>query len=165
MYFFDIYPIILSVVLVFLLGWLIPKKGNGFDLLQVRLDLFPRWFKLASTIWALIAAVLVVFIFRATEGVEYFLVGNLNIALFLFYFSKEKNEDEYSEQLRLKAFFYSFISFVGVLIIVGALEGSNLSVPSFLGEHIFVQLLLGVALISALSYFHFTLYKSSKENS
>jgi len=159
MHFFDIFALILSILFVFLFGWLVPKTGKTHDIFKMQLDLFPVWFKFVSIIWILITVLLTIFVFRQVEKWAYFLVVNLNFASFIFFFSKDKVEDEYSEQLRLKAFYYAFISFAVFSIMYGAIKGSHLEIPEFFGEYLFVQIFLGVALLTTIFYYYITKYK------
>ncbi len=165
MIFYNFYTIFLSIVMVFLLGWLLPLNGKTFDVLKLRLDLFPSWFKFISGGWILLTLILIVFIFDSNEKWEYFLMVNLNFSFFILFFSKEKDEDEFSEQIRMKAFIYAFISFISIVIMFGAFNGSTMiSELSFISSTIVYQVFLGVAWISALVYFYISKYKFSKEN-
>ncbi len=165
MNFFDFYAMFLSVILVFLLGWLLPLSGKSFDVLKLRLDLFPNWFKFIALGWVLLTLALTIIVFYLDEKWEYFLVVNLNFSFFLLLFSKEKEEDEFSEQIRLKAFLYAFITYLTIIILFGAVYGSpSMSEISFVNSNIVLQIFLGVALLSALVYFYVSKYKFSKEN-
>ncbi len=164
MNFFDIYPLALAIIFVFLLGWLMPKSGKTYDVLTLHFDLFPRWFKWLGRCCLLVSVVVAVILFQKKLPWNYFLLSNVNFSMFILFFSKEKNEDEFSEQVRLKAFVYSFVSFVAVLIIYGALQGSNLVKPVIFGESVFVLIFLGVALVTALVYFNITIYKFDKKS-
>ena len=163
MNFFDIFPILLAVVLVFLMGWLLPKAGTSYDVFRLKLQLFPNWLKYISAFWILSTLLLVFLLqFPGIESQIYFLTVNLNFAFFIFFFTKDKSEDEFSEQLRLKAFIYAFVLFVPVLLIFGALKGSSLILPAIFQEYTFVQFYLGIALLTALVYFYISKYKSGK---
>lgn len=162
MNFFDIYPLLLGVIFVFLVGWLLPGAGGTYDLFRLKLQLYPFWFKYAAVAWFLAAVVLVIFVFSGAKPGD-FVAVNLNFALFVFLFSKEKYEDEFTEQLRLKSFVYAFILFVPFLILFGSLKASGLAVPKFFLQFIFVQFYLGIAMLSAVVYFYVTKYKSNKK--
>lgn len=90
------------------------------------------------------------------------LISNFNISLFIFFFSKQKEEDEFSEQIRFKAFIYSFVSFVALFGALGALNimDSNSDWSNFIMHGYF-----GGGLLVATLYFYFTVYKLRKENS
>ncbi|QGY45979.1 hypothetical protein GM418_20590 [Maribellus comscasis] len=162
MNFFDIFPFILAVIFMFLLGWLLPKTGKTYDVLKMHLDLFPHWFKWIGIVWFAVAFTVFLFVFHLNKSGLNFLVLNTNFSLFLFLFSREKREDEFSEQIRLKAFVYAFISFIGVIIIYGALQESRWCVPVIFNEFTFVLVFLGIALISSLIYFYMSIFYSNK---
>lgn len=163
MSFLDIYPIVLAVVFTFLIGWLLPKSGKSYDVFRLRLDLFPYWFKWLGAGLIVVSVCITLLLFRLEESRNHFLLANINFALFLILFSKERKEDEFSEQIRLKAFVYAFISFVAILIIYGALKGSKVFTSFIMKDDVFVLIFLGIALVSALSYFYTTKYLSNKK--
>lgn len=163
MIFFDYYPIFLSIILIFSLGWLLPVNGKTLDVLKLRLDLFPNWVKFVSVGWILVTLLLVIFVFHSTKRWEYFLTVNLNFSFFLMFFSKEKNEDEFSEQLRMKAFVYAIISFISIVILFGAVNiKQEMSEILFLNSNITVQIFMGISLLSAIINFYVSKYKFSK---
>jgi hypothetical protein len=164
MNFFDIYPMALTVIFVFLLGWLLPKNGKTYDILKLRLDLFPHWFKWLAVNWLAATVVLILLFLHNIDSWDYFLLTNINFAFFILLFSKQKSEDEFSEYVRLKAFVYAFISFVGVVIIYGALHGSRLVAPVIFSEFIFVLIFMGIALFLSLIYFYVSVYKFSNKS-
>ena len=162
MNFFVLYPLVLSVLMVFMVGWLLPRAGSTYDLFRLKLQLYPNWFKYLSIIWIVITIILSFFLSSSSGNNTEFVAVNVNFSLFVFFFSKEKDEDEFSEQLRLKAFIYSFISFVSFLILFGGFKGSQLSIPDIFLDFIFVQIFLGIALLTSLVYFYITKYKVNK---
>lgn len=166
MNFFDIYPLFLAVILVFLLGWLLPKSGKTYDVFKLHLDLFPHWFKKMGVAWFIATFLIVLFVLDFKDSGLCFLLANANFSLFVILFSKEKQEDEFSEQVRLKAFVYAFISFVGVIILYGAIKESSLVIPEVFSSFAFVLIFMGIALFVSLMYFYTTIYlsKNQKEN-
>jgi len=75
-------------------------------------------------------------------------------------FSKEKYEDEFSEQIRIKAFIYAFIS---IVILFGAVNiNREISEILFLNSNITLQIFLGISLLYALIYFYVSKYIFSK---
>jgi hypothetical protein len=160
---FDIYPLILAVILVFLLGWLLPKSGKTYDVFKLHLDLFPNWFKWIGIIWFIVTFLVNLVVLHFEEPGLYFLLVNANFSLFVILFSKEKQEDEFSEQVRLKAFVYAFVSFAAVIIIYGAIQGSGLVTPTVFSEFTFVLILMGIAHFLSLIYFYITVYLSKNQ--
>jgi hypothetical protein len=165
MNFFDIYPLGLAVIFVFVLGWLLPKNGKTYDILKLRLELFPHWFKWLAGSWLVAIVVLTLLFLRDKDSWIYFLLTNIDFALFILLFSKQKSEDEFSEYVRLKAFVYAFVSFVGVVLIYGAMQGSRLVTPVIFSEFTFVLIFMGIALLLSLIYFYVTAYASLKKKS
>lgn len=163
MNFFDIYPLFLAVILVFLLGWLLPKSGKTYDVFKLRLDLFPNWFKIIGVAWFIATFFLVLLVLGFKDSGLYFLLVNANFSLFVILFSKEKREDELSEQVRLKAFVYAFISFIGAIIIYGAIKGSSFVTPAVFSGFKFVLIFMGIALFVSLIYFYITVYLSKNQ--
>jgi len=75
-------------------------------------------------------------------------------------FYKEKYEDEFLEQIRIKAFIYAFIS---IVILFGAVNiNREISEILFLNSNITLQIFLGISLLYALIYFYVSKYIFSK---
>lgn len=90
-----------------------------------------------------------------------YLVSAINLSLFVFLFSKQKHEDEFSAQIRFKSLAYSFVYFLAMVGAFGALDiydnnGSKMLNPLNL------QILIGAAMFSTLLYFYITVYKIRK---
>jgi peptidoglycan/LPS O-acetylase OafA/YrhL len=146
---------------LFLIMFIIPKSVFEFDLVKIRFRLLPNRFRILSVL----IFVVTIITFIAINGKEQtadFLIAGIDLALFILLFSKQKNEDEFSEQVRIKSFTYSFVSFVGLLGAFSALEinttESNFTLDSFL-----LNVLVGASLLMALIYFNVTLYKTKKK--
>jgi hypothetical protein len=110
----------------------------------------------------LISIIITVFIFQTFEKWKDFLVVIINLSLFITIFSKVKNEDEYSEQIRFKSFTYSFVTF---LALAGAFGAGSLWRPdgSFVLNNFFLHVFVGSSMLVSLTYFYVTLYKMKKE--
>jgi hypothetical protein len=142
--------------------YLVRKSSLTFDLYKLHLKLFPYWFKIIALVLILISIIITVFIFQTFEKWKDFLVVIINLSLFITIFSKVKNEDEYSEQIRFKSFTYSFVTF---LALAGAFGAGSLWRPdgSFVLNNFFLHVFVGSSMLVSLTYFYVTLYKMKKE--
>ncbi|MCK3683003.1 hypothetical protein [Maribellus sp. YY47] len=139
---------------------IIPKSAFEFDLLQIKFNLLPYWSKLISL--TIIISAIIAFVSNRTadKALEY-LVATINLALFIFLFSRQKTEDEFTEQIRFKSFTYSFVSFVGM---IGAFSSLGLASKddNFFLNNFLLSILIGTSMLMALIYFNITVYKSRK---
>lgn len=156
------YSLIIFVTYIILIITIIPKSGFDFDLFKIKFRLLPYWFKAVSVILIIVSLVIYLFNTEFEKALAY-LQSTINLALFVFLFSKQKSEDEYIEQLRIKSFTYSFVSFVAL---VGAFCGIDINTTDsgFIIDRFALSLLIGLSLLMALIYFYVTLYKLKKEN-
>ena len=105
-----------AVIFIFIGSWL--AKGKPDKEVSLKLRLFPNWFKKLGSIWILLSFV-VSFIFNLWKNEpNYFLIESINLGLFMICFAREKIEDEMTNQIRLKALYYTVIvAFVGVFFL------------------------------------------------
>ena len=156
------YVFVVFCVYFGILSYVLTVQWLTFDLYERKFRLLPYWFKFIALTWLLISIVLL-FVFKDTlPKWNELLLSNFNISLFIFFFSKQKEEDEFSEQIRFKAFAYSFVSIIALFGVIGALNivDADSSWTNFL-----VHGYLGAGLLVATLYFYFTVYKLRKENS
>jgi len=154
------FGISIAILYVFLFGYLFPKTGTTYDLFSLRLDLYPHWMKYISLVLFLVFVVLIIVIDEFTEEWASILIVSTNLCLFLLVFSKEKFEDEFSEQLRFKSFTYSFLTFLISAGVFGIVSLGNIEI--FIPNLLFIQILIGVSLAFSLIYFYYTKYRSQK---
>lgn len=105
---------------IFLGTRLIKPANKSWDVLELRLNLIPHYFKFIGL--ALILTAIAIYVwFSKEKGIgraEEALLFHLNLGFLLLVFSREKNEDELYNQIRLKAIVASFI---GCLWVYGML--------------------------------------------
>jgi len=162
----ELISIIRYIIVVFyfvLFGYLFPKSGTTYDLFKLRLNLYPYWMKFVSIalIFSCLIMILVIDNFL-DERVQTF-IAIVNLSLFIFVFSKEKYEDEFSEQIRFKSFTYAFLTFLAFAGVFGVACIGNLDTVYF-GNNLFIQIMIGVSLLVSLTYFYYTKYRLQKEN-
>ena len=146
-----------------LILYIIPRQGLRFDLNEARFRLLPHWFKFFSFAWLFSVVILAILFSNTIEKWSEYLVSSINFALFVFLFSKQKNEDEFSSQVRFKSITYSFVSFIAMVGAFGAIS-INLNESGSILNNLNIHILLGASLLIALLYFYVTIYKLSKEN-
>lgn len=139
------------------------KHALQYDIYQIRFRLLPYWFKVISVSWIIVSLVLILLFRELLDNWEELLLINVNLALFVFLFSRQKVEDEFSEQIRLKSFTYSFVSFVALFGAFYAIGIGNSDKDNLL-DSLYMPLLLGLALLISILYFYVTIYKLRKEN-
>ncbi|WP_321376128.1 hypothetical protein [uncultured Draconibacterium sp.] len=157
-----IYSILLFCIYIGLLAYIIPSSALSFDLYERKFRLLPNWFKSGALIFMIVAIIAVFILKDSIENQWETIFSIFNFVLFVTFFSKQKTEDEFSEQVRLKAFTYSFVSFVAMVCAFGAVhvadsDGGNWS-------NFIIQAFMFGGLLIATLYFYFTLYKLRKEN-
>lgn len=154
---FTMLVFICYLVLVIII---IPKSAFEFDLFLIKFNLLPYWSKLISMI-IIISAIIIFLLYRTTDKASEYLIVTINLALFIFLFSKQKTEDEFTEQIRFKSFTYSFVSFIGILGAFSAL-GLDSKDDNFVVNNFMLNILIGASMLIALIYFNITIYKSRK---
>lgn len=158
----EAYSIIVFCIYIGLLYYIIPSSALNFDLYERKFRLLPHWFKPAALIFALVA-LLVILTFRdSIANMNEMIISVINLSLFLIFFSKQKTEDEFSEQVRFKAFSYSFVGFVAMCCALGASQINDSGNRDW--SNFMIQAFIGGGLLIATLYFYFTLYKLRKEN-
>lgn len=145
---------------LFLILFIIPKSAFEFDLVKIRFRLLPGWFRYLSGL-IVGTSVIVFYLVYPKEQAAEFLTAGINLALFILLFSRQKYEDEFSEQVRIKSFTYSFVSFIALLGAFSAL-GMNGTESGFLLNNFLLNVLVGASLVMALLYFYVTLYKTKQ---
>lgn len=157
----NYFKFFILILYLFLFGYLFPKSGTTYDLFKLRLDLFPYWMKYVSLVLFIVFLLLVLAIDEFALEWKAILISSANLCLFLLVFSKEKYEDEFSEQLRFKSFTYAFLSFLMFVAAFGVISIGNLD-SVYVPNSLFIQMLIGVSLAFSLIYFYYTKHISQK---
>jgi len=158
----TLYSIIIFGIYFGLLIYIIPSSSLGFDLYERNFRLLPSWFKLLALLWLVIGLSGILIFKESIQKQNEVVFSVINLSLFISFFSKQKNEDEFSEQVRFKAITYSFVSFVAMVFALGVSRIPNSDDGEW--SNFIVQGFMGAALFIATLYFYFTLYKMRKEN-
>lgn len=156
------YSFIVFVIYFGIVLYIIPKSGFEFDIYKIKFRLFPHWFKTIALFWIVFSILIYILFSSSIEKSNEYLVCAINLALFVFLFSKQKNEDEFSEQIRFKSFTYSFAYFVALTGAFGAISINQNETHSIL-NNFNLHVLVGVSMLMSLLYFYITLYKMKKE--
>ncbi|WP_319501217.1 hypothetical protein [uncultured Draconibacterium sp.] len=103
---------------IFLCTRLIKTTNKSWDVLELRLNLVPYYFKFIGLAVIIVAIVIYVWILKekGIDRAEEAFLFHLNLGFLLLLFSREKYEDELYNQIRLKAIVASFI---GILLCYG----------------------------------------------
>lgn len=105
---------------IFLCARLIKQANKSWDVLELRLNLVPHYFKFIGLAVIIVAIVIYVWLLKE-EGIyraEETFLFHLNFGFLLLVFSREKHEDELFNQIRFKAIVASFI---GILLCYGTI--------------------------------------------
>lgn len=149
----------LILLIAYLIGtWhLFPKGRNSLDVFKLNPVLLPNWCKFTGLAW-----IAFVFIYSITEGnfnpsTNNFLLAGMYFGLLQIAFSREKNEDEFSSQIRIKAMYISIIS---IFIIVGYISSISITAQDSLKDFSFqfIMMMFNAVLIVYLAYFYWTKY-------
>ena len=99
-------------------SFLIRRKSFKSDIMSIRLRFFPYLFKWIGIILCLLILAFGIVNWTKYEYSKEFTFYFLNIGLFLIVFSKERIEDEFIHQIRLKAL---IVSFIGTIAVIGSI--------------------------------------------
>lgn len=156
------YSLLVFVAYMMLIVRIIPKSAFEFDLCHIKFNLLPYWARFFSLGIGIVATILFAFNFKGEKAFEA-LLAFIHLALFIFLFSKQKEEDEFSENVRLKSFTYSFVSFAAMIGMFLALDLNTTGSKPILNA-LNLSILFAASLLLALIYFYVTLFKLKKEN-
>jgi cadmium resistance protein CadD (predicted permease) len=141
---------------------LIRSVPKTWDVLEFRFNLVPFYFKFVGIFSVLAAIAFYIWYSKGTNVIraEEMLLYHVNMGLLLLIFSKEKDEDELFNQIRLKSI---VASFVGVMLIFGMLMPSI-----FVRKEVHQEWILSFGAIMTifdinyLVYFYFTKFRMRK---
>ncbi len=138
-----------------------PAGKRTFDVFKLNPHLLPYWWKFVGMGWLVF-----VFIYSTVkENFDFnsnsFLQVGTYFGLLQIAFSKEKNEDEFAAQIRIKAMYISIIS---LFFLVGVFSSFEITNPDSFSKNsfYFFMMLFNATLVVYLSYFYFTKYGFKK---
>jgi len=154
---------IIVVFYIILFAYLFPKSGTTYDLFKLRLRLYPYWMKFVSIALILSCLIIIVVIDNFLDERIQTFIAIVNLSLFVLVFSKEKYEDEFSEQIRFKSFTYAFLTFLAFSGVFGAASIGKLE-SVYIPNSQYIQVMIGLSLLVSLTYFYYTKYRIQKGN-
>lgn len=146
----SILILIAAILFVGLFFWLFKEKKE--EAVFKKLVLFPRWFKFLGLFIFVVSAIVPFYssIDLLVDGKNYIGLNFANLGLFLLCFSKDKQEDEMSNLIRLKSFYRSVVlgfAYIFVMTAIEFIHGERFeSIPA-------IQLITFVLLIYLGSYY------------
>ena len=152
--------IVIISYLVMLVRMLPAGKGK-MDVFERIPLLLPYWWKFVGIGWLLFVFAYSIFQGNIDPSKNTFLLSGIYFGLLQIAFSKEKDDDEFAEQIRMKVMYISIISF---FILAGIYSAYEIIEPNSFSENAFIwfMMLLNATYILYLSYFYFTKYRTLK---
>jgi len=151
------------LIVVYFIIWLrfFPLGRRTFDIYKLNPFLLPFWWKFLGIAWLLFVVVYSIIQGDFNPSTNSFLQAGFYFGLFNIAFSKEKNEDEFAQQTRMKAMYISIIS---LFFLVGIFSTFEITSPGSFSKSAFVwiMMLFNATLIVYLGYFYFTKYGFKK---
>ena len=156
----EIFYFIMMATYLALMVFVLPSVTVGTDIFKVHIRLLPYWVKFISLGW-LVSVVCYSYLFNNAMEVTpmgghfigKFLATGINLGLMLMAVSRDKKEDEYSNQIRLRSMYLSAILlFLLSGVFISCLMGSSNS-TSEAGIMFFVMILNGVLLVYLTNYY------------
>ena len=149
--------LILLVAYLIIMWHLFPNGRKSLDVFKLNPVLLPSWWKLVGLGWLTFVIVYSIMEGNLNPTTNTFLLTGLYFGLLLITFSKEKNEDEFSAQIRIKAM---YISIITLFFAVGMLSCLSIATPASFKDFP-IQILIMMfnsVLIVYLAYFYWTKY-------
>ncbi|WP_319511929.1 hypothetical protein [uncultured Draconibacterium sp.] len=136
---------IAAALFILVAGWIFKDKSESY--VFKTLNLLPRWMKYVGLIWVILSVILSI-IFDFMFDVNNILgIQSANIGLLVICFSKDRVEDEMTNNLRLKSFYKSAIlgfAFMMIMDFVELLLGGE----SFMSSYVLVAIILSMYLFT-----------------
>lgn len=152
---------ILIVVYFLILLRFFPAGRRTMDVFKLNPHLLPYWWKFVG-----IGSLVIVLVYSVYQGnfdplKNPLLLSGMYFSLLQMAFSKEKSEDEFIAQIRLKAMYVALIS---LFFLVGVYSSFELTNPKSFSANSYVwfMMLFNATLIVYLSYFYVTKYGVKK---
>ena len=149
--------LILLVVYLIIMWHLFPNGRRSLDVFKLNPVLLPNWCKYTGLCWLIFVIVYSIIEGNFNPSTNKFLLAGMYFGLLQIAFSREKNEDEFSAQIRIKAMYISIIS---IFIIVGCISSISIAAQDSLKDFSFqfVMMMFNSVLIVFLVYFYWTKY-------
>ena len=157
--------IIIGTILVvaYFIIWLrfFPMGRRTFDVFKLNPFLLPFWWKFVGITWLLFVIVYSIIQGNFDPSNNNFLLAGFYFGLLIISFSKEKNEDEFAQQTRMKSMYISIIS---LFFLIGIFSSFEITNPGSFSKSAFVwiMMLFNATLIVYLAYFYLTKYGFKK---
>jgi hypothetical protein len=144
---------------IFVALYIKPPKNRPIDVFKLNTNLLPYWSKFISLGWIAFVIFHAYFIRRIPWVENNFLLVGVNFGLVVICFSKSRNEDEFSMQIRWKSMYTSVITLFGFFGFAGAMKISvpNLQPPGFY----YLFMILNATLLVNIIYYYFSKYRLS----
>ena len=152
-----------ALIIAYFIIWLrfFPLGRRTFDVFKLNPFLLPFWWKFVGIAWLVFVILYSVIQGNFNPGTNNFLLSGFYFGLLNIAFSKEKNEDEFAQQTRMKAMYISIIS---LFFLVGIFSSFEITNPGSFSKNAFVLMmnLFNATLIVYLAYFYLTKYGFKK---
>lgn len=138
-----------------------PAGRRTFDVFRLNPNLLPWWWKFVGVGWLIFVTGYSILEGNFGLSTNKFLLVGVYFGLLQIAFSKEKNEDEFAVQIRVKAMYVSLIS---LFFLVGIFSSFEITNPDSFSKNVFLtfMMLFNATLVVYLSYFYFTKYGFKK---
>ena len=153
--------LLLCTAYIVFIWYLFPSGRNSLDVFKLNPVLLPYWWKFIG-----LGCIASVFVYSIVEGdfnpsTNRFLLSGMYFGLLQIAFSKEKNEDEFALQIRIKAMYITIIS---IFFVVGMISSFSVIAPDAVqnDSFFFMMLMFNSVLIVYLTYFYWTKYGFKK---
>ncbi len=140
---------------------LFPAGKRSLDVFKRTPVLLPYWWKFVGIGWFIFVFAYSIYEGNFNPSTNTFLLSGMYFGLVQIAFSKEKEEDEFAVQIRMKAMYLSLIS---IFLLVGIYSAYEIIEPHSFSENAFVwfMMLFNATLIVYLGYFYVTKYGKKK---
>lgn len=147
--------VILSYFIILLR--LFPAGKGSLDVFKRNPVLLPYWWKFVGIGWLLFVFAYSIYERNFNPSTNTFLLSGMYFGLVQIAFSKEKNEDEFAAQIRMKAIYLSMVS---MFLLVGIYSSYEIIEPNSFSDKSFIwfMMLFNAVLMVYLIYFYFTKY-------
>ena len=123
---------ITAVLFILIAAWIFKDKSESYVFKS--LNLLPHWMKYVGLIWAILSVILPIIFDFMFEGKNILGIQSANIGLLIICFSKDRVEDEMTNNLRLKSFYKSAIlgfAFIMIMDFVELMLGGESFISSY----------------------------------
>lgn len=155
----EILHLVMVVTYLALICFVLPSLTVRADIFRVHIRLLPYWVKFVSLGWMVSITGYSYLFSNIMEGnprgifISKFLAMGFNLGLLLMALSRDKKEDEFSDQIRLRSMYLSAILLflLSGFFISCVLGSSNQTIET--GTVLFVMILNGALLIYLANYY------------